>query len=66
MHLSYSASLKLCCDELVDYKLHIMQLTTQISNILATPDQTGPKHAKRGQADASYHWLLPKIHTYLL
>ena len=46
--LTYLALLKLCSDELTDSKLQIKQLTSQINNIFATLDQTGPKHAKRG------------------
>ena len=45
--LMYSSLLKLCTDELTDYKSQITQLTTQINHIFATLDQTSPKHAKK-------------------
>ena len=46
--LTYLALLKLCTDECADCKSQITQLTTQINNIFATLDQTGPESAKRG------------------
>ena len=55
--LTYSALLKLCSDELVDCKLQIMQLTSQINNIFATLDQTGPKCAKRGIIHSLFNFL---------
>ena len=53
---TYLALLKLCTDELIDCKLQIMQLTTQI-NKFATLDQTGPKHAKRGLIHFLFNFL---------
>ena len=46
--LTYFALLKLCTDELTDCKSQIKQLSTQINNIFATLEQTGPKYTKRG------------------
>ena len=34
-----------------------MQLTSQINNIFATLDQTGPKHAKRGVIHSVFNFL---------
>ena len=55
--LTYFTLLKLCSDELVDCKFQIMQLTSQVDNIFATLDQTGPKHAKRGIIHSLFNFL---------
>ena len=55
--LTYAALLKLCIDELMDCKSQIMQLTSQINNIIATLDQTAPKCAKRGIIPFLFNFL---------
>ena len=47
----------LCSDELVDCKFQITQLTSQINKIFTNPDQTGPKHTKRGVIHSLFIFL---------
>ena len=55
--LTYLALLKICTDELMDCKLQMIQLTTQINNICDHLDQTGPKHAKRSIIHSLFNFL---------
>ena len=55
--LTYLALLKLCSDEPADCKSQITQLTSQINNIFATLDQTGPVHTKRGIIHSLFDFL---------
>ena len=48
MYFNILALLKLCTDELMDCKLQIIELTTQINKIFSTKSETDPKHAKSG------------------
>ena len=54
---TYSALLRLYTDELTDCKSQMTQLTTQVSHIFATLDQTKPKHAKRGIMHSLFNFL---------
>ena len=55
--LTYLALLKFHSGEFADWKLQIMQLISQINNIFATLDQTGPKCTKRGIIHSLFNFL---------
>ena len=61
--LTYLALLNLCTDELMDCKLQIEQLTTQINTIFATLDQTGPKCATRGVMHFLFIFLFDNLNS---
>ena len=61
--LTFSALLKLCTDELTDYKSQINQLTTQVNHIFATLDQINPKCTKRGIIHSLFNFLFGDLNS---
>ena len=55
--MSYSTLLKFSSHELMDCKFQIMQLTSQVDNIIGTLAQSNPKCTKRGIIYSLFNFL---------